>query len=86
MKRGRFGLIVAYLYGVVIMGGMKKFLVSFFLLLPVVLSFLLLGAHFMRAGSPVLVVFSLLMIVGIFVRHKVSVFVMQGVLIIGGLE
>lgn len=68
------------------MGIMKKFFVTFFLLVPVVLSFLLLGAHFMRAGNTVLVILSLLMIVGIFVRHKFSALAMQVVLIVAAVE
>jgi hypothetical protein len=61
---------------------MKKVL----LLLPVVLSLAVLGAHFLRYGSSIGVLAALLLIALLFLRRPWVARVMQGVLVLGTLE
>lgn len=56
------------------------------LLIPTVLSFLLLGAHFLRYGSVALVVVSLLIPLALLIRHRWVARVMQAMLVIAALE
>lgn len=59
---------------------------NFIRILPVLLSSLILGAHFYRAGSMVLVLFSLLMPLFLLIRIPWAVRVIQAGLIAGGIE
>ena len=61
---------------------MKKLL----LYIPVVLSLLVLGAHFLRYGSSIGVLAALLLIVLLFLRQPWVARVMQVVLVLGALE
>ena len=61
---------------------MKKVLIY----VPVVLSLVVLGAHFMRYGNPIGVVGSLSLIALLFVRRPWVARLMQVVLILGALE
>jgi hypothetical protein len=54
-------------------------------LLPVGLSLLVLGAHFLRAGRPLLALVVLLTLALLFVRRRWAARVVQGVLGLGGL-
>ncbi len=56
------------------------------LLIPTLLSFLLLGAHFLRDGSVALVVVSLLIPLTLLIRHRWVVRAMQMLLMIAALE
>jgi hypothetical protein len=56
------------------------------LLIPTVVSFLLLGAHFLRQGSLTLVVISLVVPLALFIRHRWAVRTVQAVLVIASLE
>jgi len=59
---------------------------NFLRLLPVILSMLLLGAHFYRAGFIVLVVILFASLFLLFIRQTWIVRVIQVELVIGGLE
>jgi hypothetical protein len=65
---------------------MKHFFSVFGRLLPVVLSLILMGAHFSRMNMDLLVVVPLVLLGLLFVRKAWSVRVIQGALIIGGFE
>jgi hypothetical protein len=56
------------------------------LLIPTVLSFLLLGAHFLRYGSVTLLVVSLLIPLTLLIRHRWVARATQAVLLIAALE
>ena len=53
---------------------------------PIVLSLLVLGAHFLRDGSMVLVVACLTLVALLFVRRIWAARIVQGVLVLGALE
>ena len=55
-------------------------------LLPVALAFLLLAAHFSRAGVPALSVAALLVLGLLFVRKRWAALVLQGLLLAGSVE
>jgi hypothetical protein len=59
---------------------------NYFKLSPVFISFLLLGAHFFRAGIIVLVVICLLVPFLLLLKRKWSVITIQILLIIGSIE
>lgn len=59
---------------------------NFFRLLPVVLSFLLLGAHFYRAGLPALTVLSAAMLFLLFLRRTWVPRLFQVLLALGAVE
>lgn len=59
---------------------------NFIRILPVLLSSLILGAHFYRAGSMGLVLFSLLIPLILLVRSPWAVRIIQAGLIAGGIE
>ena len=59
---------------------------NFIKLLPVILSLLLLGAHFYRAGMIVLVLLAIVIIFMLLIRKPWVVRLVQFVLVIGGLE
>lgn len=63
-------------------GGMKKVL----LYIPIVLSLLLLGAHFLRYGNTPVVIGVVALLGLLFVRQRWVARVMQFVLVIGALE
>jgi hypothetical protein len=65
---------------------MKNFFGVFGRLVPVVLSLLLLGAHFSRIDAGFLVVLPVILLALLFVRKPWSVRVVQGALILGGFE
>jgi hypothetical protein len=57
------------------------------LLLPVIISFLLIAAHFLRANNIILSTLSLLLLlVTLFVRKPLLAKIAQGVLVLGGME
>ena len=56
------------------------------LLVPPVLSLLVLGAHFLRAGSPLLVLGALGVLALLFVRRRWAARTAQVVLVLGALE
>lgn len=57
------------------------------LLLPVIISFLLIAAHFLRANNIILTSLSLLLLLVIlFVRKSLLAKIAQGVLLLGGME
>ena len=59
---------------------------NFLRLLPVVISFLLLAAHFLRAGQMVVVVLLLALLLLLFVRKYWVPWVIQMVLLLGAVE
>jgi hypothetical protein len=59
---------------------------NFIKLLPVILSLLLLGAHFFRAGIIVLVLLVIVVLFMLLIRQPWVVRLVQFVLIVGGLE
>lgn len=59
---------------------------NFLRLLPVVISFLLLAAHFLRAGQMVIVVFLLALLLLLFVRKYWVPWIIQAVLLLGAVE
>ncbi len=65
---------------------MKKSILIFIQLLPVLFSLLLLAAHFLRAGIIPLVILLLLLPIGLFIRKPVIVRIFQIVLILGAIE
>jgi len=65
---------------------MKKHLVVFFQLVPVILSILFIGAHFLRAGNSVLVAISLVLLCCLFIRHPLTVRLMQLALFLSTIE
>ena len=65
---------------------MKNFFQVFGRLVPVVLSFLLLGAHFSRADLNWLVPVPVLLVIFLFIRTPWSVRIVQVSLVLGALE
>jgi hypothetical protein len=59
---------------------------NFIKLLPVILSVLLLGAHFFRAGHTVLVLGSAAMLLLLLIRRRWAARLLQAMLVLGGLE
>ena len=59
---------------------------NFLRLLPVIISFLLLSAHFLRAGQMVLVFVSLILIILMLVRKNWVPWVMKLALLLGAVE
>jgi len=59
---------------------------NFIRLLPVILSLLLLGAHFFRAGHTVLVLVSVTILLIMLIRKRWVARLVQAVLVIGGVE
>ena len=59
---------------------------SFLRLLPVFISFLLLGAHFLRAGQTVLVVALILLLALLLLRKFWVPWLIQAVLLLGAIE
>ena len=59
---------------------------NFIRLLPVILSLLLLGAHFFRAGMIVLVLLAIVILFMLLIRKPWVARLVQSVLIIGGIE
>ena len=59
---------------------------NFISLLPVILSLLLLGAHFFRAGMIVLVLLAIVILFMLLIRKPWVARLVQSVLIIGGIE
>ncbi len=56
------------------------------LYVPIVLSLLVLAAHFLRAGNEMSLAISLLLIAGLFVRRRWMARVVQAALVLGALE
>jgi len=65
---------------------MKTGILTFIQLLPVLFSMLLLAAHFLRADIIPLVILSLLMPIGLFIRKAVIARIFQIILILGSIE
>ena len=65
---------------------MKNKLKIFFQLFPVILSMLILAAHFSRAGNSVLMIISLALPLILFIRHSLIVRIMQAALLLGTIE
>lgn len=59
---------------------------NFLRLLPVIISFLLLSAHFLRAGQVVLVFVSLILIILMLARKNWVPWVMKAALLLGAVE
>ena len=59
---------------------------NFFKLIPAILSFLLLGAHFYRAGLLLFAVLALILPILLFIKQKWVVRLSQVLLVIGALE
>ena len=59
---------------------------NFLRLLPVIISLLLLGAHFLRAGQSILVTASLLLIIPLLLRNAWVPRLIQLVLVLGAVE
>ncbi|KAA3656532.1 MAG: hypothetical protein DWQ10_15205 [Calditrichaeota bacterium] len=65
---------------------MKKSIITFFQLLPAVLSFLLIAAHFSRAGNTILLIVSLVLLLSLLIRHSLVVIIARYALILAALE
>jgi len=65
---------------------MKPSVRSFLQLIPVVLSFVLIGAHFLRSNNLILVGLSLLCICLLFVKKALIARLIQVVLVLGAVE
>ena len=65
---------------------MKKQLIIFFQLLPVIVSFLLIGAHYLRSGNHVMVALSLVLPAGLFIRHPLPARLVQLALFLSAVE
>ena len=59
---------------------------NFFRLFPVYISFLLLTAHFFRAGQTVLAVIPLILLIPLFLKEKWVPWLIQLALVLGALE
>jgi len=59
---------------------------NFFKLFPVYISFLLLAAHFFRAGQTVLAVIPLILFIPLLLREKWVPWLIQAALVLGALE
>ena len=56
---------------------MNKHIVTFFQLIPVIISMLLIGAHFLRSGNIVFTAASLILLFGLFIRHPFPARILQ---------
>ena len=65
---------------------MNKHILIFCQLIPVIISMLLIGAHFLRSGNLLFVAVSLLLIFGLFIRHPLSARIMQSALFLSTAE
>jgi uncharacterized membrane protein YgdD (TMEM256/DUF423 family) len=65
---------------------MKKHLITFFQLTPVIINMLLIAAHFMRANNSFLVIVCVALLTGLFVRAPLAARMMQGALVIAAIE
>jgi hypothetical protein len=65
---------------------MKKPIVMFCQLIPVIISMLLIGAHFFRSGNHLFVAACLLLLSGLFIRHPISARIMQLALFLSAAE
>ncbi len=59
---------------------------NFIRLLPILLSSLLLAAHFFRSGPNLLVLFSIVFPALLWIRKRWAVRVVQGILVLGSIE
>jgi len=62
---------------------MKRLYLVSFLITPVVLSSLLLGAHFLRHGQYLLMLIGFIPLVALLIRHPFAVRVVQAVMVFG---
>lgn len=65
---------------------MKKSAVTFSQLFPIILSLLVLGAHFVRSGPLLLTAFCFLLIAGLFFRKPITARLVQLALFLGTIE
>ena len=65
---------------------MKKGSLTFFLLLPIIISALLIAAHFLRTGNYIFLTISLLLPLILFIHQPLSARVIQGALVLATLE
>jgi hypothetical protein len=65
---------------------MNKHIVIICQLIPVIISMVLIGAHFLRSGNLIFVAVSLLMLFGLFIRHPLSARLMQSALFLSTAE
>lgn len=65
---------------------MRKNLGTFLWLLPVIVSMLLIGAHFLRSGSLVLVAVSLMLLLVLLIRHPLAARLLQLALLLATVE
>ncbi|MCA9730949.1 hypothetical protein KC799_02395 [candidate division KSB1 bacterium] len=65
---------------------MKKNILTFFQLFPVILSYLLIAAHFSRADNTILMILSLILLLSLLLRHPLIVLVTRYALILAALE
>jgi uncharacterized membrane protein len=65
---------------------MKKHIIAFIQLIPVIISMLLIAAHFLRANNIYLVAVCFILLLGLLVRAPLPAKVMQGTLVISTIE
>ena len=65
---------------------MKKHIVPFFQLIPVIISMLLIGAHFLRSENLVFTAVSLILLFGLFIRHPLPARILQLALFLSTVE
>lgn len=65
---------------------MKKFAITFALLLPAIISLLAIAAHFLRFGNLIIIGIILLLILSLLIKHKFSARVVQLGLLLATLE
>ncbi len=65
---------------------MKKHFITLFQLTPVIISALLIAAHFLRVNNLILVIVSLLLPLGLLVRRPLTARIVQGALVLATIE
>ena len=65
---------------------MKKHFITLFQLIPMIISALLIAAHFLRVNNLILVIVSLLLPLGLLVRHPLPARIVQGALVLATIE
>jgi len=65
---------------------MKKFLTAFLQLFPVILSLLILAAHFSRADNTFFMIIALILIAVLFIQKPLTARIVQIALVLGTLE
>jgi hypothetical protein len=65
---------------------MNKHIAAICQLIPVIISMLLIGAHFLRSGNLIFVAGCLFVLIGLLVRHPLSARIMQSALFLSTAE